>query len=81
MCADVTIDVVHALAGGRPKQLVASKPNRGAIAGFKDRTVVEHSFTLDGDNLVPTPGLKLDDSVHGLIGALATHQTLLSDAI
>jgi 6-phospho-beta-glucosidase len=81
MCADVTIDLIHALAGGRPKKLVASKPNQGAIAGFKDRTVVEHSFVLDGNSLVPTPGLKLDDSVHGLISALATHQTLLSDAI
>lgn len=81
MCGDVTIDVVHALAGGRPKKLVASKPNQGAIAGIKDRTVVEHSFTLDGNSLVPTPDLVLDDSVHGLISALATHQTLLADAI
>jgi alpha-galactosidase/6-phospho-beta-glucosidase family protein len=81
MCGDVTIDVVHALAGGRPKWLVASKPNRGAIAGFKDRTVVEHSFTLDGDRLVPDADLALSDGVHGLIGSLATHQTLLADAI
>lgn len=80
-CGDVTIDVVHALAGGRPKRLAASKPNRGAVAGFKDRTVVEHSFTLDGTTLTPTPDLALDDSVHGLVSALATHQTLLADAI
>lgn len=80
-CGDVTIAVVHALAGGRPKRLVASRPNRGAIAGFKDRTVVEHSFTLDGGTLTPTPDLALDDSVHGLVSALATHQTLLADAI
>ena len=81
MCGDVAIDVIHALAGGRPKKLVASKPNQGAIASIKDRTVVEHSFTLDGNTLTPTPGLRLADSVHGLITSLATHQTLLSDAI
>jgi 6-phospho-beta-glucosidase len=81
MCGDVTIDVVHALAGGRPKKLVASKPNRGAVIGFKERTVLEHSFTLDGDRLEPTPGLSVADSVHGLISSLATHQTLLADAI
>ncbi len=61
--------------------LAASLPNCGAVKGFKDRTVLEYSFTLDRDGVYPDADLEVPDCFHGLMSTLATHQTLLGDAI
>jgi alpha-galactosidase/6-phospho-beta-glucosidase family protein len=74
------VEAVRALAGER-RWLVASRPNRGAVAGFDDRTVLEHSFTLCHERLLPDAGLAVAPTVRGLVCALADHQTLLADAI
>jgi len=78
--ADATVVVLKALGGSR-QWLAASLPNRGAVRGFKDRTVLEYSMFLDPNGIRPEPGLEVPDCFHGLISALATHQTLLGDAI
>lgn len=75
-----TVAAVRALAGER-QWLVASRPHRGAVAGFDQRTVLEHSLTLCGDRLAPDPDLAVAPPVRGLVAALAEHQTLLADAI
>jgi len=72
---------LKALAGMGPQRVVASFPNRGAVAGFKDRAILEDSMTMDGDSLKPVKPLEIPDSLHGRITALAEHQTLLGDAI
>lgn len=77
---DSTAIVLKAL-GGQRQWLAASFPNRGAVRGFKDRTVLEYSMYLDKDGAHPDPDLEVPDCFHGLISALATHQTLLGDAI
>jgi alpha-galactosidase/6-phospho-beta-glucosidase family protein len=77
---DPTALVLKAL-GGKRQWLAASFPNRGAVKGFKDRTVLEHSMQLDADGIHPDADLEVPDCFHGLISSLASHQTLLADAI
>ncbi|MBN1863487.1 MAG: hypothetical protein JW808_01160 [Victivallales bacterium] len=77
---DATVLVLKALAGSK-QWIAASYPNRGAVKGFKDRTVLEYSMYLDKDGVHPEPDLEVPDCFHGLISSLATHQTLLGDAI
>jgi len=78
---DTTAVVLRALGSDTPQWLGASLPNRGVVAGFKDRTVLEYTFTLDRHGLRPDRDLEVPDSLHGLISALASHQTLLGDAV
>lgn len=77
---DATVLIIKALGGSR-QWLAASYPNRGAVKGFKDRTVLEYSMHLDKNGVHPEPGLEIPDCFHGLMSSLATHQTLLGDAI
>lgn len=73
--------VLRGLSGQSREWLAASLPNRGAVKGFKDRSVLEYSFTLDKDGVHPDRDLEVPDCFHGLMSALSTHQTLLGDAI
>lgn len=79
--ADATVVVLKALGGASREWLAASLPNRGAVKGFKDRTVLEYSVFMDAQGVHPEPDLEVPDCFHGLISSLATHQTLLGDAI
>ncbi len=78
---DAAAVVLRGLSGRRREWLAASLPNRGAVKGFKDRTVLEYSFTLDKDGVHPDRGLEVPDCFHGIMTALSMHQTLLGDAI
>ncbi len=78
---DVAIPVFKAMSGRGREKIVASNVNRGAVTGFKDRTVLEYSQIVDGTNITPAGTYEIPDVFHGLISALATFQTLLGDAI
>ncbi len=78
---DATVLVIRALGGDKPQWLAASLPNRGAVRGFKDRTVLEYSLTLDRNGVHPDPDLEVPSALHGLITSLAEHQTLIGDAV
>ena len=78
---DAACVVLRGLSGQSREWLAASLPNRGAVKGFKDRTVLEYSFILDKDGVHPDAGLEVPDCFHGLMTALSAHQTLLGDAI
>ncbi|MHC4873029.1 MAG: family 4 glycosyl hydrolase [Planctomycetota bacterium] len=78
---DVTLPTLKALAGLGSEKIVASLPNRGAVKGFKDRTVLEYSVSLDENGAVPAADLEIPDTYHGLMSSLASHQTLLGDAV
>ena len=78
---DATVRILKAFGGAGPQKVVASLPNGGAVAGFKDRTVLEYSMILDRGRVEPYGDLSVPDAFHGLITGLATHQTLLGDAI
>lgn len=78
---DATTPILKARAGRGPLKFAASFPNRGAVAGFKDRTVLEYSLLIDGMRIAPAGRYEIPDVLHGLISDLATHQTLLGDAV
>jgi alpha-galactosidase/6-phospho-beta-glucosidase family protein len=80
---DLMVKVLKALGGCGEMKLATSFPNRGAVSGFKDRTVLEYSQVLGRDGLRPMVegGLEVPDLFQGLVSSLATHQTLLGDAI
>ena len=77
----ITVKILKGLAGVGKQHVVTSMPNRGAVEGFKDRTVLEYSQTLDRGRIKPYGRLSIPDPFHTLITSLATHQTLLGDAI
>jgi 6-phospho-beta-glucosidase len=79
--SDPIATVITAVGGNSKQWLAASFPNRGAVKGFKDRTVLEYSMLLDKEGVHPDHDLEVPDCFHGLISSLATHQTLLGDAI
>lgn len=72
---------IKALAGAGAFRVATSMLNQGAVPGFPDRNVMEFTQIIDKDSIRPVEGLKVPDIFHGLIGALAQHQTLLGDAI
>jgi alpha-galactosidase/6-phospho-beta-glucosidase family protein len=78
---DVMVKVLKALGGCGAMDIAVSSPTRGAVKGFKERTVLEYSQVLDQHGLRPLDGLEVPDVFQGLVTALATHQTLLGDAI
>lgn len=78
---DITVKILKPLSGAGKLKLVFSRPNRGAVAGFKDNTVLEYSQILDQNGCAPIPNLIIPDALQGAIGALGAHQTLLGDAI
>lgn len=78
---DIMVKVLKVLGGAGDLAIATSFPNRGAVRGFKERTVLEYSQILGKDGLRPVAGLEVPDLFQGLVTALATHQTLLGDAI
>ena len=79
--AQITVRLARALGGDGPQKIVASRPQQGAVEGFKDRTVLEFSQWLGPDGLRPVENLAIPQVYQGLMTSLATHQTLLGDAI
>jgi 6-phospho-beta-glucosidase len=78
---DIAVPIFRALAGRGTEKIVASAVHRGAVAGFKDRAVLEFSHYIDRRGPRAAGKYEVPDCFHGLITALATHQTLLGDAI
>ena len=78
---DAMIKVLKAIGGQGGVGIATSFPNRGAVAGFKDRTVLEYSQVVSREGVRPSAVLEIPDVLHGLVSSLATHQTLLGDAI
>ena len=80
---DIFVRIFAALAGVKEARIATSRPNHGAIAGIKDRHVVEYSQSLFKDQIRPISDqpYEIPDVVHGLTAALAAHQTLLGDAL
>jgi len=78
---DIFVRVLAGIAGVRKVKIATSRPNRGAVAGFTDRTVLEYSQVLGRGAIRPVPGLAVPPVVQGLTSSLATHQTMLADAI
>ena len=76
-----TVKILKALAGAGREKIAGSRLNNGAVDGFSDRTVLEYSQIVDRRGIRPYGKLTVPNAFHGLIAALAEHQTLLGDAI
>ncbi|MFZ2654008.1 MAG: hypothetical protein WAX69_03775 [Victivallales bacterium] len=78
---DIMVKIAKAVGGVQELSIATSRPNEGAVAGFKDRTVLEYSQVLGRDGIRPSGKFEIPDVFQGLVSGLATHQTLLGDAI
>lgn len=78
---DIIARLLRGVGGKEPVTVVASRPSQGAVVGLKDRTVIEHSLVMNRGKLKARGKYEIPDSVHGMTSDLATHQTLLGDAI
>ncbi len=78
---DIFVQLMAGLSGTRRVKIVTSRPNGGAVDGFTDRTVIEYSQTVDRGTIAAAGHYAVPPAVHGVIAALADHQTLLGDAL
>jgi alpha-galactosidase/6-phospho-beta-glucosidase family protein len=78
---DLMVQVIKATTSQTELPIATSFPNRGAVRGFTDRTVLEYSQLLSCKGLRAAGTFEVPNVFKGLIGALASHQTLLGDAI
>jgi 6-phospho-beta-glucosidase len=78
---DAFVRVFSALAGVKETRLAASRPNHGSIAGMKDRYAIEATYSLYKNDLKPVPQHEVPDVVDGVINGIASHHTMLGDAI
>jgi len=78
---DIMVKIAKAVGGVEDLTIAASRPNGGAVRGFKDRTVLEYSQVLGRDGIRAAGPFEIPDLFQGLVSSLATHQTLLGDAI
>lgn len=77
---DIFVRILKGISGLEPVDIVTSRLNEGAIAGFSDDLAVEYSQRLYRNTIRPAGRFALPPVVHGLIHSLAVHQTLLGDA-
>ena len=79
---NIFIRVLQGIAGHEPVEIVTTRPNEGAIAGIADHTVVEYAQVLRGDSIEPAvTDLRVPQAVEGIVGALASYQTHVADAL
>ncbi len=78
---DIMVKIAKAVGGIEELAIATSRPNQGAVYGFKDRTVLEYSQVLGRDGIRAAGAFEIPDLFQGLVSGLATHQTLLGDAI
>jgi len=78
---DIFVRIFTALAEDRETKVATSFPNRGAIVGIKDHHIVEYSQYVSRQGIRAAGQYEIPDVVHGLTAALATHQTLLAEAL
>lgn len=78
---NIMVKIIKSLAGVFEMKIATSYPNNSAVPGIADRTVLEYTQRLSKDGIKPEQGLYIPDVFYGLTSALASHQTLLGDAI
>jgi 6-phospho-beta-glucosidase len=78
---DISIPILKALAGFEKMRIVASRPNRGAVAGLPDNAALEYTMDLYKDTVTPVENQYIPSPFKGLIASLSEFQTLQADAI
>jgi 6-phospho-beta-glucosidase len=77
---ELAVDVMAAIHNDRRTVWPVNVPNRGALPGFADDTVVEVSALCDRFGATPLQSPALPEGVRGLTGALEEYQRLAANA-
>jgi 6-phospho-beta-glucosidase len=78
---DIFVDILRGLSGVKSVKIVASRPNRGAVKGLSDRTVLEYSQLIDKGKIRAAGNYRIPGAVRNITYGLAAHQTKLGDAL
>ncbi|MGE9290919.1 MAG: hypothetical protein ACQKBT_08015 [Puniceicoccales bacterium] len=80
---DIFVRIMAAVAGVREMRLATSRPNDGAIVGIPDDHVVEYTQYLSENSIrsASEDAYEIPPLVHGLSASLASHQTLVGNAL
>ncbi|NLF28187.1 MAG: 6-phospho-beta-glucosidase [Clostridiales bacterium] len=70
------LNVVEALSGEQPAELVVNARNRGAIEELRDDDVVEINCLVGPDGVRPLPAGRLPEKVSGLVQAVKQYERL-----
>ena len=78
---EISAPLFRAISGGGTTRIVASRPNRGAVAGFPDDAALEYTMDVGARGAVPVAGQFVPSPWKGLVAALSEFQTLLAAAV
>ena len=73
--------VIKGLAGSRPVDVTLSYLNNGAVTGFPDDVITEHTLRLQDGRMEPLAKHAMPPATVGVTQALIESQTLVADAI
>jgi len=80
MDEDIFVKVMKGIAGLEKTKIVTSRINGTAISNLPADVVCEYSQYLYKQTIEPVATYRVPDVVQGMVGAIATHQTMLADA-
>jgi alpha-galactosidase/6-phospho-beta-glucosidase family protein len=78
---DIFVEILRGISGVKSVKIVASRPNRGAVNGLSDRTVLEYSQLIDNGKIRAAGNYQVPAAVRNITYGLASHQTKLGDAL
>jgi 6-phospho-beta-glucosidase len=76
----IAIDVMSALTGAKPAQIVVNTLNRGALASLPDTDIIETSSRIEANRITPIPIAPLPDPVIGLVHAVKAYERAAIEA-
>lgn len=78
--SDVAADVMAALVGGRPREMVVNVLNQGSIAGLPNEASVEVTCDIDTSGARPHQVGQMDLAVRGLVQQVKAYEQLTIEA-
>jgi 6-phospho-beta-glucosidase len=78
---EVALDLMAALTGGAPAELIVNVPNAGALAGLPDDLVVELPCAVTTTGARPLPAQPLDLHQTGLVCAVRAAERAVIEAV
>lgn len=76
----VAADLIRALSGNGPVATPVNYPNKGAIQGLSDDSVIEANCLVDRNGVQPLAYGALPESIRGLICQVKSYETLAIEA-
>jgi 6-phospho-beta-glucosidase len=78
--ARLALNLIEALEGGQPRQLIVNIPNQGAISGISASDVVEIPVWISKDQVQPVAIGEIPDHCLGLMKQVKTYEKLTINA-